>query len=157
MRAPSQRLQGLLEPVVAALGYELLGIDFRSRSGSVLVRLYIDRPGGVTIDDCEKVSHQVSGVLDVEDAVPGAYTLEVSSPGMDRPLFSAAQFQRFVGSEVKLKLAVPVNGQRNFRGTIREVRGEDVVINSSGTELSLAMDQIERANLVPEYEAAKKQ
>ncbi len=152
MRAPSQRLQSLIEPIVQGLGYELVGSEWLSRSGSSLVRLYIDRDGGVTIDDCEKVSHQVSGVLDVEDVVSGPYTLEVSSPGLDRPLFTPAQFARFVGREAKIRTFVPVDGRRNFRGTIRATDETIVTLNVDGTEIVLPFEQIEKANLVPVFD-----
>jgi ribosome maturation factor RimP len=152
MRAPSPRLQELIEPIVQGLGYELVGSEWLSRSGSSLVRLYIDREGGVTIDDCEKVSHQVSGALDVEDLVRGPYTLEVSSPGLDRPLFTPAQFTRFAGREAKIRTHVPVDGRRNFRGFIRGVDETRVVLEVDGAEVALAFEQIEKANLVPVFD-----
>jgi ribosome maturation factor RimP len=152
MRAPSPRLQELIEPIVRGLGYELVGLEWLSRSGSALVRLYIDREGGVTIDDCEKVSHQISGALDVEDLVHGPYTLEVSSPGLDRPLFTPAHFARYAGQEVKIRTHVPVDGRRNFRGTIRAADETKVLLSVDGADVALMFDQIEKANLVPVFD-----
>lgn len=150
MRAVSPRLQELIEPIVSGMGYELVGSEWLSRSGSSLVRLYIDRAGGVTIDDCEKVSHQVSGVLDVEEVVRGPYTLEVSSPGLDRPLFTPAHFVRYLGREVKIRTQIPVDGRRNFRGTLRSANETNVVLSVDGVDVTLTFDQIEKANLVPD-------
>lgn len=150
MRAASPRLQELIEPIVSGMGYELVGSEWLSRSGSSLVRLYIDRAGGVTIDDCEKVSHQVSGVLDVEEVVRGPYTLEVSSPGLDRPLFTPAHFVRYLGREVKIRTQIPVDGRRNFRGTLRSANETNVVLVVDGVDVTLMFDQIEKANLVPD-------
>jgi ribosome maturation factor RimP len=150
MRTASPRLQQLVEPVVTAMGYELVGMEWASRGHAALVRLYIDRPEGITVDDCEKVSHQVSGVLDVEDPIQGPYTLEVSSPGLDRPLFNAAQFARYVGRDAKVRTLTPVNGRRNFRGAIRAVRADSVVMDIDGVEVTLALADIDKANLVPE-------
>src|SRR5690348_9661657 len=99
-----ERLLGLLEPAVEALGFELVELEFHGQGGGSLLRLYIDKAAGVTVDDCEQVSRQVSAVLDVEDPLPGAYTLEVSSPGLDRPLRKQADYARFAGRQAKLEL-----------------------------------------------------
>ena len=144
-------LRDLLEPAVTALGCELVGIEYRPSGKHSLLRGYIDKPDGVTVDDCTAVSYQVSGLLDVEDPVPGHYTLEVSSPGLDRPLFQAHDFERFAGHEVKVRMRFPVEGQRNFRGLLQGLQEQQVVIQEQdGKRVSLPLEQIEQARLVPD-------
>ncbi len=142
-------LEALLEPAVSRLGYELVGVEYHG-GRRALLRLYIDREGGVSVEDCQRVSRQVSGLLDVEDPIPGPYTLEVSSPGLDRPLFRAADFQRFAGREVRIRTDVPLEGRRNFRGVLRGLRGDEVLVEVDGAELALPVERIEQARLVPE-------
>lgn len=151
MRQDPFNLRDLLEPAVTALGCELVGVEYRPSGRQSLLRVYIDKPEGVTVDDCSAVSHQVSGLLDVEDPIPGQYTLEVSSPGLDRPLFQAQDFERFAGQQVKVRMRVPVEGQRNFRGCLRGLHEQQVVIEEQdGTCVSLPLDQVEQARLVPD-------
>jgi len=152
MPRESAELRKLLEPAVTALGFELVGVEFvHGKRG--LLRVYIDSEDGVTVDDCQAVSHQVSGVLDVEDPIPGQYSLEISSPGLDRPLFHARDFERFAGHEVRLRLSVPVNGRRKFKGTLLGFRGEQVVVQTEDEELMVSLDEIDQARLVPDYES----
>lgn len=142
----------MLEPVVVAMGYELVGIEYHGRGRHGLLRIYIDKPEGITVDDCSAVSHQVSGVLDVEDPIPGRYSLEISSPGLDRPLFKAGHFERFAGETVKLRLSAPRNGQRKFEGLLMGMRDDDVVLRmEDGSELGLPLKDIESARLVPRF------
>jgi len=142
----------MLEPGIRSLGYELVGVEFQTGGkGGGLLRVYIDSEKGISAEDCQKVSYQVSGLLDVEDPIPGHYTLEVSSPGLDRLLFRAEDFDRFAGQLVKLRLTYPVEGQRKFKGRLVGMRGENVVIEGDEMEISLPFDQIEQARLVPEY------
>lgn len=143
-----ERLLKLLEPAVAALGYELVELEF----GSGLLRLYIDRADGVTVDDCERVSRHVSAVLDVEDPIPGAYSLEVSSPGLDRPLRKPADFERFAGQRAKLELILPLDGRRRFSGTLAGLESDEILVDVDGTRFRLPLAQIGKARLVPEYE-----
>ncbi len=151
MRQDPFNLRALLEPAVIALGCELVGIEYRASGKHSLLRVYIDKPEGVTVDDCSAVSYQVSGLLDVEDPVPGHYTLEVSSPGLDRPLFEARDFERFSGHEVKLRMRFPVDGQRNFKGLLQGLHEQQVVIEQQdGTRVNLPLDQVEQARLVPD-------
>jgi ribosome maturation factor RimP len=153
MRNEADRLRRLLDPSVAGLGYELLGVELQGQGARSLLRVYIDRPEGITLDDCERVSRQVSAVLDVEDPIRGAYTLEVSSPGFDRPLFTPAHFERFAGERVKVKLDVPVEGRRSVTGTLRGVVDGCVVVledGVDGVERRLPLDAIGRAHLAPE-------
>ncbi len=142
-------LEALLEPAVSRLGYELVGVEYHG-GRRALLRVYIDREGGVSVEDCQRVSRQVSGLLDVEDPIPGPYTLEVSSPGLDRPLFREADFRRFAGRVVRIRTDVPLEGRRNFRGVLRGLRGGEVLVEVDGIELALPVERIEQARLVPE-------
>jgi ribosome maturation factor RimP len=152
MPRESAELRKLLEPAVSALGFELVGVEFVSgRRG--LLRLYIDSEDGISIDDCQAVSHQVSGLLDVEDPIPGQYSLEVSSPGLDRPLFRAADFERFAGHEVRLRLVAPLEGRRKFRGVLVGLRDGRVVVQVEEQELVVALEEIDEARLVPDYDS----
>lgn len=148
----------LLAPTVAALGLELLGVEYLPGSGNAVLRLYIDVPAGedaraVTIEDCEAVSREVSAQLDVEDPISVHYTLEVSSPGLDRPLFGAAQFARFVGESAKVTLRLPQDGRRRLTGLIVRAEGGTVVFDIDGSEFAVAADNIDKARLVPNWEA----
>ena len=145
------KLTGLVAPAVEALGHELVGIEYLAQGAHSVLRIYIDSPEGITLDDCSRVSHQVSGVLEVEDPIRGKFNLEVSSPGLDRPLFSLAHFQRFMGKAVKLRLRQPVEGQRKFKGVIEAVENDRIQIALEDSKLlELEIDEIEKANLIPE-------
>lgn len=150
MRHESGNLRNLLEPAISAMGYELVGIEFQSSGKNALLRIYIDKEGGVGLDDCQRVSYQVSGVLDVEDPIPGRYTLEVSSPGLDRPLFTEEHFTRFAGRRVKVRLSTPLEGRRRFAGVLLGIRSGSVVVDEDGKEICLPLDRIEQARLVPD-------
>ncbi len=151
MRHGSDKLQGLIKPAVEMLGYELVGVEFSARgAASGLLRVYIDREGGVTVDDCGRVSHQVSGVLDVEDPIAGHYDLEVSSPGLDRPLFDEEHFERFAGHEARIRLHTKLDGRRKFQGRLRGVEQAHVLIEEQDQLYRLPLGQIESARLVPE-------
>lgn len=147
-----KNLQTLLTPTITALGYELIGVErlSRGRKGAQLLRVFIDKPEGITIEDCETVSHQISGVLDVEDPIQGQYTLEVSSPGLDRPLVTLEHFARFIGHPVQIRLTRPIAERRNFSGTLLRVEDNDIVLLAEQTEYNLPYDQIDKARLVPE-------
>jgi ribosome maturation factor RimP len=142
-------LAELLEPVLGRLGYELADLEVRSGGKGGLVRVFIDKPDGIDLDDCEKVSLAVSALLDVEDPVPGKYTLEVSSPGLDRKLTKVAHFQRFVGEEVKVQMRLPIEGRRRFRGKLMSLDDENIVVEVDGEPHSLALATIDTARLVP--------
>ena len=150
--ARNSELTELLEPVVSAQGCELWGLEYhgngRHRS---LLRLYIEKSDGVTLTDCERVSRQVSSVLDVEDPIQGEYTLEVSSPGMDRPLYKVEHYQQFVGERVKVKLRVPFEGRRQFSGILNGVENDEVKVLIDEEEYLLPIEAIEKANLVPSF------
>jgi len=147
-----ETLLNMLEPVVAALGYELVELEFLPQGRGGLLRLYIDhQPEAVTLDDCERVSRQVSSVLDVEDPVPGAYSLEVSSPGLDRPLRKLGDFQRFAGRRAKVELTLPLNGRRRFTGILTGVEADEILMEVDGESFRLPVQQIGKAHLVPEF------
>jgi len=144
-------LQELIEPGVQALGYQLWGLEFASQGNNSTLRIYIDSENGVSVDDCAKVSHQVSGVLDVEDPISGHYTLEVSSPGMDRPLFTPEQFQAYAGHQVQLRLRIPYEGKRKFKGVLNGMENDDVLLVVGDEEYLLPIDYIDRANVIPRF------
>lgn len=134
-----------------SLGYELVGVEYLSQGKKSLLRVYIDHEDGINLDDCERVSHQISGVLDVEDVIRGQYALEVSSPGLDRPLFTQEHFLRFSGEPAKIHLAAPQDGRRNFHGILRGVENGEVLLDVEGTVIRLRISNIEKANLVPDF------
>ena len=137
-------LNALLETTVGGMGYELAGME---RAANGLLRLYIDKPGGITVDDCARVSHQVSRVLAVENV--NYDRLEVSSPGLDRLLRSERDFTRFAGQRARVRMRVPVDGQRNFMGVVREAGSGRVQLDVDGRTLSLEIGNVETARLVP--------
>jgi ribosome maturation factor RimP len=141
-------LRQLLEPAIERLGYELVDLEVRLGSGNGLVRVFIDKPDGIDLDDCEKVSLAVSALLDVEDPVPGNYNLEVSSPGLDRKLTKPAHFQRFAGETVKVQMRFPIEGRRRFRGTLVSSDDENIVVEVDGESHSLPLKTIDTARLV---------
>ncbi|MBP9955535.1 ribosome maturation factor RimP [Geopseudomonas guangdongensis] len=152
MSSKLEQLQALLAPVVEALGYQCWGVEFISQGRHSLLRVYIDHADGILIDDCEKVSRQISAVLDVEDPVSGEYTLEVSSPGMDRPLFTLEQFAAHAGEQVKIRLRSPYEGRRNFQGVLRGVEEQDVIVQVEDHEYLLPIESIDKANIIPRFD-----
>lgn len=148
----SDKLLRPIEAAVRGLGYELVGVEHIPQGRHSILRVYIDTDAGVTVDDCERVSRQVSGMLDVEDLVRGNYVLEVSSPGLDRPLFTAEHFARFTGNKVKLRLSLPLAGRRNFSGLLQGVHDDEVVVTVDEVgEMRFSLSNIEQARLVPEF------
>ena len=144
-------LRSLLEPAVKTLGYELVGVEYTAAGTRSVLRIYIDAEDGIGVEDCARVSHQVSGILDVEDPINGHYSLEVSSPGLDRPLFTLAHFERFEGCEVTIELKHTINGRRRLRGVLDGVRsGANVVLIEGGEEHLVPFGAINKANLVPD-------
>ena len=144
------KLFGLLEPVVAALGYELLEIEWSSAGRNSLVRVYIDRTdgGSIGLDDCERTSRSIGAVLDAADPIGTEYQLEVSSPGFDRPLRTAEHFARFAGSEARIELAAPIDNRRRFRGRLGPVEGGEVTIEVDRKVWKLPLAGISKARLV---------
>jgi len=149
MATKDQQITDLLATTVDALGFELWGVEYLSQGRHSLLRVYIDAEEGVTVDDCARVSEQVGSVLDVEDPITGEYTLEVSSPGMDRLLFRLDQYPGYVGEVVELRLRVPFEGRRKFKGVLTGIEGEDVVIRVDDHEYLLPYSAIDKARIQP--------
>jgi len=145
------RLTELVQPVAEELGFELWGIEYMSHSKQKLVRIYIDSAEGIGVDDCASVSRQVGSVFDVEEPIAGEYSLEVSSPGMDRPLFKLEQYNRYIGENVTVRLRSPYEGRRKFAGQLRSVEAEDVVVAIDDHEYLLPFDMIDKANITPRF------
>ncbi|MFN4292135.1 MAG: ribosome maturation factor RimP [Permianibacter sp.] len=152
--ADKASLEALVKPAVEAAGMQLWGVEYQVLNRRALLRIYIDSPDGVTVDDCALVSHQVSGVLDVADPISGDYRLEVSSPGWDRPLFTAEQFIQFVGQNVKVKTVLPVAGRRNFTGQMISADSEQITLQIEPEKtVRILVEQIDKAHIVPDVEA----
>lgn len=147
-----QDLTALFEPVVESMGYELVGVEFQRGDGHGTLRVYIDHEQGIGVDDCVAISHQISAILDVEEPIRQAYDLEVSSPGIERPLFKLDDFARFSGKTAKIRLAVAQQGRKNFRGRLQGVIDSKLVtIEVDGEEFDLPYADIARANLVGDF------
>ncbi|PVZ71780.1 ribosome maturation factor RimP [Pelagibaculum spongiae] len=151
MAKSADRLQTMVQPSVEALGFEFVGLDYRAQGRHSLLRIYIDAEQGINVDDCALVSRQVSAVLDVEDPITGEYTLEVSSPGIERPLFTAEHYRAYVGERLEIRTTVPVDGRRNFVGTLAAADDDAVDVEIDGQVYKLALIQIDRARLKPQF------
>lgn len=151
MTKQEQQLSELLSPTVDAAGFELLGVELLRAGRHSTLRLYINHPDGVTVDDCALVSRDVSALLDVEDPIPTEYVLEVSSPGLDRPLFTPEHYSKVVGQKVELKLVIPQDGRRKFRGILTSIEDDTLLIEIDGKLYRLLMDNIDKANVVPVF------
>ncbi|MGY0399653.1 MAG: ribosome maturation factor RimP [Ostreibacterium sp.] len=149
----NEQLSELLKPSVESLGYELVGVEYHPNSVNALIRVYIDKADGINLDDCVAVNEQVSGVLDVEDPIVGQYTLEISSPGLDRPLFTVLDFKKFVGSQAKIRLSCPIEGQRNFKGILFSVAEETFLLEEQdGKQIKIDINMVEVARLIPTFD-----
>ena len=152
MAVADSRIRQLLQPVVEALGCELWGVDLQTGDKTKLLRIYIDKDNDlVGIEDCERVSRQASSILDVEDAINGEYVLEVSSPGMDRPLYEIGQYEKYVGEDISLRLRFPYEGRRNFKGRLTGVDGDEIILVVTDHEYLFPVEGIEKANVVPRF------
>lgn len=149
------KISELLAPIIEDLGYRFWGLEYQVRKADALLRVYIDHENGISVDDCATVSHEVSGILDVEEPITMAYILEVSSPGMDRILFSASQFSEFLGEKVKMKLNQMVDGRRKIKGKIESVDGETITIDSDDEKINIEFDKIMRARINPGFDGVK--
>lgn len=146
------KIAAMIEPSLGVLGYELVGVEYVAQGKHSLLRIYIDTPDGVDVDDCQKASQQISGVLDVEEPLSGQYTLEVSSPGLERPLFTAAHYERFVGERAEVKMHSPIDGQRKFVGQLAGVEDNKLLLSLDNEEsISLLLTDIDKAKLKPEW------
>ena len=145
------QIVALLEPEIEQLGYELADIEVNLTTGGGILRLFIDCEAGITLEDCETVSRQVSAVLDVEDPIPGEYNLEVSSPGLNRRLVKEAHFERFAGSKVKVKLKRLVDGRRNYKGRLVGYDEPNVLVKEGKETFAVPLQEIDSARVVPDF------
>lgn len=148
MRQAPGRVWSVVEPVVSGMGYELVGAALGGKPGDRLLRIYVDTSAGITVDDCEAVSRQLSALFDIDDPVGEGYTLEVSSPGIDRPLFREADFHRFVGEEAFVRLLMPLEGRRRFRGRLQGCDAGAVLMEVDGSVWRLPLESMEEAHLI---------
>lgn len=151
-----EKVESLIEPVLTSLGYELVDLEYRREGRDMVLRFYIDCEGGVTLDNCAEVSYEIAALLEVEDIIPGSYRLEVSSPGLDRPLKKKQDFDRFSGSLAKIKMLNRIDPdergheRKTFVGRLQGIKNEGVVLDltdKKGGTVLLPLDEIERANL----------
>ena len=151
MATLEQNLQEMLQGAVEDLGCELWGIECQRVGRFMTVRLFIDKEGGVTVDDCADVSRQVSAILDVEDPIADKYNLEVSSPGLDRPLFTLPQFERYIGQDISVHLRIPVMERRKWQGKLERIENDMVILIVDGQEQVLVFGNIQKANVVAKF------
>lgn len=152
MSSKQAELESMIAPIVESFGCDLWGVDYRAQGKHSLLRIYIEnQPEGVSVEDCERVSRQVSSVLDVEDPIAGEYALEVSSPGMDRPLYRLSQYADFAGEKMSIKLRIAFEGRKKFDGLFKGVENEEIVLEVDGEEYLLPFELIDKANIVPTF------
>ncbi|ABZ77696.1 protein of unknown function DUF150 [Shewanella halifaxensis HAW-EB4] len=151
MATLERKLVEMLKAPVEALGHQLWGLEYIQAGKHSILRLYIDNEKGIFIEDCAEASRQVSAVLDVEDPITSEYTLEVSSPGVERLLFTAEQYKAYIGETVKVQLTMPVAGSRNLKGTVTGVDGQMLNLSVDGNELIVALDNIRKGNLIAKF------
>ena len=151
MKQAPEHLINLIEPIIEGLGYECVGIDYNPHPKHGLLRIYIDSENGILVEDCSKVSHQVSGVLDVEDPIQGNYHLEVSSPGAERPFYKISQFEQFIDSTVMVNLFKAIDGRKKITGVIVKVEDDIITLQESEQIYTVPFDAMSKARLVPEY------
>lgn len=150
MASIQERLTDLLAPVVTSLGCELWGIEYIAQGRMSMLRIYIDKEEGISVEDCARVSRQAGSVLDVEDPIRSEYTLEVSSPGMDRPLFKLQQYQGSIGENIALRLRMAFDGRRKFTGLLKGIEDDHIVLEVDNEEYVLPFESIDKANIVPQ-------
>ncbi len=155
MRQAPENLLNIIQPVVEGLGYEFIGADFSGRPGQGVLRVFIDIEKGIDVDDCATVSRQLSSVMDVEDPIQGNYQLEVSSPGLERPLYTLEHFERFKGQVAAVSLSFPLQERRNLKGLLLGVEGDEVVVDMNGEVLNVPFQMIVKAHLAPEFSFKK--
>lgn len=148
-----EQVLDLTEPILDGIGFELVDVEYLMERGRWVLRLYIDTEKGVTLDDCARVSREMGDVMDVHDVIPHRYVLEVSSPGLNRPLRKERDFARVVGKRVKVRTTVPIQGRRNFTGLLIAFRDGTLLIETNGQEVTLSRSDVEKANLIYDFEA----
>lgn len=152
-----ERVIALTEPLLGRLGYELVELEYAAGRSHATLRFFIDKSGGIGLEDCEQVSREISAMLDVEDPIPIAYTLEVSSPGFDRVLRTRAHFERFAGERIHVELKVPREGRRRYTGTLRTVADDGLTLEVERETVSVPFDEIGKARLAPQGDAVPKE
>lgn len=153
MAAVAKEIADLVEPILEGIGFELVEVEYLSERGRWILRLYVDKEGGVSVDDCARVSREVGDVIDVKDIIRHGHVLEVSSPGLHRPLRKEKDFLGAVGKKVKLMTAEPMEGRRNFKGRLRAFHEGTLTLETEEGVKDLLLENVERANLVYEFEA----
>jgi ribosome maturation factor RimP len=148
----AKQVSDLVEPILDGLGLKLIDAEYLTNQGRWVLRLYIDKEGGVTVDDCAKVSHELGDLIDIKDIIEHEYTLEVSSPGLNRPLKKEADFIHVIGKKVKVRTKAPLKGQRNFMGVLKDFKEHELHIQSEGQLITVAWADIDKANLVYEFD-----
>lgn len=148
MATKLERLYEMVTPAVEALGLELWGLEYQGQGKKTLLRIYIDSENGINVDDCANVSHQVSGVLEVEDPIKTEYTLEVSSPGVDRPLFFLSQYQKHAGEVINIRLHTAYEGRRKFQGALTGIEDDEIIMIVDDHEYAFPFETIEKAHIV---------
>lgn len=138
----------MLRPAVEETGKELLGVEFISAGNHSVLRIFIDHENGIDVDDCAEVSHQVGAILDVEDPISSEYNLEVSSPGLDRPLFDKAHFAAVIDETIEVKISMPLNGRRKFKGKLVAIENDSLIVVVDNEEYELVISNIDKAHLV---------
>ncbi|MBF0751011.1 MULTISPECIES: ribosome maturation factor RimP [unclassified Pasteurella] len=151
MATLEQNLKEILEGAVEDLGCELWGIECQRAGRFMTVRLFIDKEGGVTVDDCADVSRQVSAILDVEDPITDKYNLEVSSPGLDRPLFTLEQYERYISQDIAIHLRIPVMDRRKWQGKLERIENDMLILTVDGQEQVFVFGNIQKANVVAKF------
>lgn len=147
-----QKLNELIQPLVEDLGYEFVGLEYNNNPKNSVLRIYIDVEQGVDVEDCARVSRETAALLDVKDPIKSQYNLEVSSPGLDRPLFTPAHFEEFSGQQAQINLYGPQEGRRKYQGPIIGVSDAGVIIDQDGSQVTLEFNNIAKARLVPDYD-----
>jgi ribosome maturation factor RimP len=147
----TKQISDLIEPILEELGFQLVDVEYLSDRGRWTLRLYIDREGGVTIDDCVKVSNELGDLIDIKNIIEHEYVLEVSSPGLNRPLKKEADFLRVIGKKIKVRTRMPLKGQRNFTGILMDFKEHELYIQWEGQLITMAWTDVEKANLVYEF------
>jgi len=142
------KLTDMLRPAVEEVGKELLGIEYISAGNNSVLRLFIDHENGIDVDDCAEVSRQVGAILDVEDPINSEFNLEVSSPGLDRPLFDKPHYEAVIGEIIEVKLSIPLNGRRKFKGVLVAIANDTLIVTVDGEDYDLVLGNIVKANLV---------
>lgn len=150
MASLEQRLIEIIQQPIEALGFELIGLEY-IRSRQPILRIFIDHENGISVDDCAEVSHQISAIFDVEDPIASNYTLEVSSPGMDRPLFTIEHYKQFIDQNISFSLRIPTMNRRNWKGKLMQVENEMITVDVDGELHQFAFGNIQKANIVPQF------